>query len=191
MSKTDGQDREIDDARGALMKAALQGDRAAYETLLRECIPLIRAVARRQGVTPSEVDDVVQDALLTVHRVRATYDGELSFTAWLGRIAQRRAIDVLRRRHHRETAMAATDENHADPDADPSRELDRTDAARTVKTAVAALSPGQREAVEMLVLNEQPMTEVAAQTGKTRNALTVNLHRALKRLRDRLNPSDQ
>ena len=63
------------------MVAAQAGDRAAYETLLRDCIPFIRRVARGQGVRPDFIDDVVQETLLTVHQARQTYDPSRSFAA--------------------------------------------------------------------------------------------------------------
>src|SRR5262249_22716763 len=68
------------------MAAAQAGDRTAYETLLRDCIPFIKAVARRQGVSANSIDDVVQETLLTVHRARRTYDPKRSFSIWLGTI---------------------------------------------------------------------------------------------------------
>ena len=85
-----------DARRSALMAAAQAGDKIAYQTLLRDCVPLIRAIARRLGVNPGQVDDVVQEVLLTIHRARQTYDPVRSFTAWLRIIAERRAIDLLR-----------------------------------------------------------------------------------------------
>ena len=78
------------------MIAAQAGDRIAYETLLRDCIPFIKLVVRGQGVHHDTIDDVVQETLITVHRARQTYDPGRSFTAWLRAIAQRRAIDALR-----------------------------------------------------------------------------------------------
>ena len=77
-----------DQRRSAMMAAAQAGDRTAYETLLRDVVPLIRAVARRQGVGPGQVDDVVQEVLLTIHRARQTYDPSRSFNAWLRVIAE-------------------------------------------------------------------------------------------------------
>ena len=58
---------ETDRRRAVWMVAAQAGDRAAYETLLRDCIPFIKRVARGQGVRPDFIDDVVQETLLTVH----------------------------------------------------------------------------------------------------------------------------
>ena len=56
------------------MAAAQAGDGVAYQALLRDCIPIIKSVARRRGVSADHIDDVVQDVLLTVHRARQTYD---------------------------------------------------------------------------------------------------------------------
>jgi RNA polymerase sigma-70 factor (ECF subfamily) len=104
------------------MVAAQAGDRAAYETLLRDCIPFIHRVARGQGVPSDFVDDVVQETLLTIHQARRTYDPSRSFTAWLRTIAQRRAIDGLRRggrARKREIHKPLAYESHADPGGDP------------------------------------------------------------------------
>jgi DNA-directed RNA polymerase specialized sigma subunit len=101
MKRAENAQTEADARRSALMAAAQTGDRAAYETLLRDCVPFITSVARRQGVPSDRTDDVVQDALLTIHRARATYDPRRSFNAWLGVIVERRAIDMLRRMHRR------------------------------------------------------------------------------------------
>ena len=73
------------------MAAAQEGDRVAYEKLLRDCASLIASLTRRRGVPPDRVDDVVQEVLLTVHRARATYDPRRSFEAWLRIIVRRPA----------------------------------------------------------------------------------------------------
>src|SRR5277367_194127 len=96
-AKTSSRNEETDRRWAAWMVAAQAGDRAAYETLLRDCILFVRRVARGQGVRPDFIDDVVQETLLTIHQARQTYDPSRSFAAWLRTIAQRRAIDGLRR----------------------------------------------------------------------------------------------
>lgn len=171
--------------RTALMAAAQAGDRAAYAALLRECVPYIRIVASRR-VSADRIDDVVQETLLTIHRARHTYDPARSFTAWLHTIADRRAIDVLRRSARnagREVHAPLHYEQHADPDADPARAEDRDDTAFQVGRAVAGLPEGQREAVQHLVLQERSLSEAAKMTGRSEGAMKVNLHRAMKALR--------
>jgi RNA polymerase sigma-70 factor (ECF subfamily) len=185
----DSTDVETDRRWSALMAVAQAGDRNAYERLLRECVPVILRVARRQGVPASRLDDVVQEVLLTVHRARQTYDPARSFVGWLCTISQRRAIDALRRHgrvDRREVHAPLAYEAHCDPAADlaPHREL----ASRTkvLGSAVAELPAAQREALEHLALMEMSLDEASTMTGRTKGSLKVNLHRALKTLRARL-----
>jgi RNA polymerase sigma-70 factor (ECF subfamily) len=179
-----------DHRRSALMAAAQAGDSAAYQTLLRDCIPVIQSVARRRRVDGDRIDDVVQDVLLTVHRARHTYDPSRSFTAWLCVIADRRAIDLLRRTRRqdmREVYAPLAFESHADDEAaDPSRGLAHADATGTVARALASLPARQREAVQHFVIEERSLADTSALTRRTKGSLKVNLHRALKALRSKM-----
>jgi RNA polymerase sigma factor (sigma-70 family) len=177
------------DDRSALMAAAQAGEAQAYTALLRGCVPMINSVARRCGVPGDRLDDVVQEVLLTIHQARASYDPRRPFDAWLRVIAERRAIDLLRRAGRqgaREVHDPLAFEGHVDAAADPARRLDQVDLAGRIGRALAALPPRQREAVQHLVISEQSLGEAAAATGRTAAALKVNLHRALKSLRARM-----
>jgi RNA polymerase sigma factor (sigma-70 family) len=189
MSKPAFRDAEIDQRWSGLMSAAQAGDRASYERLLRECAPFISRLAGRQGVRGDGLDDVVQDVLTTVHRVRHTYDPTRSFTAWLRAIAQRRAIDHLRSRgrlERREIYAPLAYEAHADDEVDHSARSELAAGVKTLNLALVELTESQREAIEHLALRELSLDEAAAATGRSKGALKVNLHRALKSLRARL-----
>lgn len=173
----------------ALMGAAQAGDAASYATLLRDCVPLIRAAARFRAVPPDSIDDVVQDVLLTIHRVRHSYDPARSFTAWLRAISERRAIDLQRRRGRRQSRELFSPEAydaHPDPGHGADDHLARHERAQRLREAVRALPPGQRQAVELLALRDRSLAEASAETGRSKVALKVNLHRALKALRSRM-----
>jgi RNA polymerase sigma-70 factor (ECF subfamily) len=178
-----------DQRRSGLMAAAQAGDGVAYQALLRDCIPTIKSVARRRGVAADRIDDVVQEVLLTIHRARQTYDPSRSFTAWLCVIADRRAIDLLRRiwrQDVREVYAPLAFESHADENADPSLGLAHADVTGTVARALASLPARQREAVQQLVLAGRSLADAAALTRRTKGSLKVNLHRAVKALRGRI-----
>jgi RNA polymerase sigma-70 factor (ECF subfamily) len=180
---------ETDRQRVAWMVAAQAGDRVAYEMLLRHCIPFIKSVARRQGVLPDGIDDVVQETLLTIHRARQTFDPSRSFDAWLRIIAQRRAIDRIRqqRRHGMlEIHAPLAYQTHPDVSHDPEQAANRVDSNTRLESAISVLPASQREAVQHLAVQEQSLAEAAAATGRTTGALKVNLHRALKTLRAQL-----
>lgn len=187
MVKAEPRNRSADDLRrSAQMAAAQAGDRAAYEALLQECVPLIKVIAGRQGVPSGHIDDVVQDVLLTIHRARQTYDPARSFGGWLRIITERRAIDLLRRvgrQSAREIHAPLAFESHADENADPARLGRDAAASNRMQTALAMLPERQREAVELLVLQEQSLADAAIVARRSKGALKVNLHRALKALR--------
>jgi RNA polymerase sigma factor (sigma-70 family) len=173
------------------MRAAQAGDRAAYETVLRECVPLIQRTARRQGAMPDFLDDVVQDVLVTVHGSRATYDPSRSFVAWLTSITQRRTIDILRKRGRRgahEVHAPDVLDTHAGDD-NPERETIRHSEAEQLRAVVAGLPEGQREAVRVLAIEEKSLEDASKSTGRTKSSLKVNLHRAIKTLRVRMGGS--
>lgn len=182
-----GDTQTPDQRRAAWMAAAQGGDRRAYEKLLADSVALVRSAARRQGVAFEQLDDVVQETLLTVHRVRHTYDPSRSYDAWLTAIANRRAIDALRshgRRDRRELHDEVALDNHpAAEDASAAAESEQR--ARGLHDAIAKLPPGQREAIEHLGLRERSLSEAAELTGRNPGALKVNLHRALKALHGR------
>ena len=183
----------LDSELASLMAAAQGGDAAAYRALLNACLPLVSAIARAQGVRGEAVDDVVQDTLMTVHRARASYDPARPFLPWLGAITRRRAIDRLRRagRRPKEVHDPLAYETEVDAGPAPGQGLEARDRSAGLARAVAALPEGQRQAVEHLGLRALSLDETAALTGRTKGALKVNLHRAIKALRASLKPEKE
>jgi RNA polymerase sigma factor (sigma-70 family) len=179
---------ETDRRLTAAMAAAQAGDRVAYETVLRDCVPIVQRIARHQGAAADFVDDVVQDVLVTVHGARATYDPSRSFVAWLTAITQRRTIDILRkrgRRGAREVYAPEAFDTHAAED-NPERDAVRHAEAQQLHAFVEELPDGQREAVRTLAFEENSLADASKATGRTKTSLKVNLHRAIKTLRGRM-----
>jgi RNA polymerase sigma-70 factor, ECF subfamily len=181
--------RDDDRRWSAMMAAAQAGDRVSYDRLLREILPYVRSVVRAWHRAPDRIDEVAQEALLAVHRVRHTYDPARPFRPWLAAIARRRALDALRRGYRvaqfeiSEESAGSAYEHFADPVAD----FDGIHtAADHLGKAIARLPPGQREAIELLRLRELSLAEAATLTGRSVGALKVNVHRALGALQRQL-----
>jgi RNA polymerase sigma-70 factor (ECF subfamily) len=166
------------------MAAAQDGDHAAYARLLRAILPFLRVLARRRCRDPDRCEDIVQDVLLTLHRVRHTYDPARAFTPWLASICDRRSIDALRKRGRlatHETVDERAYETFADPAAN--KNLEANDAAQALAAMVASLPPGQREALELVKVKEMSLLEASRVSGQSVGALKVGVHRAIKTLR--------
>lgn len=169
----------------AWMLLAQDGDRAAYHALLQAISPYVRAITRRYLGRDEDAEDAVQDVLMIVHGIRHTFEAGRPFKPWLGTIASRRCIDLLRRRsqrmrHELESEGAEADAIHGDygPEENASRERE----SNHLHQAVAALPERQREAVRLLRLNELSLNEASAASDQSVGSLKVACHRAIRSL---------
>ncbi len=182
----DAQAHPHPDALGALMAAAQAGDGAAYRDVLGQSTRLLRRAfgVRAPWLTAEDIEDLVQETLLSLHRARASYDPARPFIPWLMAIARHRLADHLRRegrRHHGARAHAVHDETFA-----PAAAKDHADGVLdtlALQDAMRTLPQGQREAVRLLRLRQLPLAEAARACGAKPTALKVALHRAAHRLR--------
>jgi RNA polymerase sigma-70 factor, ECF subfamily len=176
-SRTRGVDWSI------LMAHTQAGDQDAYRRLLVEVTPYIRSIAVKGHSDPADIEDSVQDVLLTVHAVRHTYDPTRPFGPWLVAIVNRRVIDRLRRQGRttaRETPLTEEHETFAAPAANYD---EAASADRALRDAIDRLPAGQRDAIRLLKLQEMSLKEAAGATGMSVAALKVATHRAMKSLR--------
>lgn len=165
-----------------LMARAQEGDAAAYLRLLQEITPYVRSLVRRWHRQTWDVEDTVQDILLTVHAIRHTYDPARPFGPWLVGIANRRAIDRLRlygRRNSREAPLENEHEAFVAASQDADGALDR----RHLDQAIEHLPLVQQKAVNLLKLKEMSLKEASLETGMSVAALKMATHRALRTLR--------
>ncbi len=174
------------DELGALMRSAQAGDAAAYLELLRAITPRIRRIVGRQRAFAgaADVEDIVQDVLLSLHTVRATYDPSRPFIPWLLAIVRNRLADGARRyarKQMREVHVDDIDVTFVEPSTNPIQES--SDSVEALRDAVRALPAGQRQAIELLKLQELSLREASAASGATVGALKVATHRAMAALR--------
>jgi RNA polymerase sigma factor (sigma-70 family) len=182
MDRSEERERRL----SALMQAAQGGDASAYTLLLREITPILRRAVRGRlrSLQPQDVEDLVQDVLLSLHAVRATYDPQRRFLPWLFGIVQNRVANHGRRYARgaaHEVAIETWPVTFSDNAANIREETYRDPEA--LAQAIQTLPPGQREAVEMLKLRELSLREAAAASGMSMSALKVAAHRAVKALR--------
>jgi RNA polymerase sigma-70 factor (ECF subfamily) len=166
-----------------LMARAQDGDRHAYRALLEAITPYIRSLAARCFKQLADMEDSVQDVLLTVHMLRHAYDPKRPFGPWLVAIANRRIIDRLRRdtrRKSREVVLSSDHETFLDPATN--LHADTLDEA-ALAGAIEQLPPDQRQTIRMLKLNEMSLKEASAASGRSIPALKIATHRAVRRLR--------
>lgn len=171
-----------------LMARAQGGDRDAYRRLLEAITPYLRSLVARRTENRSDVEDTVQDILLTVHTVRRTYDPARPFGPWLVTIANRRIVDGLRQRGRSGAHETPFEPEHETLSTATANLQEGVVDARMLREAVGRLPAGQRDAIRMLKLEEMSLKEAAVASGVSVAALKVATHRALRALRKMINP---
>ncbi len=165
------------------MAHAQEGDQSAYRQLLYEITGYLRSLVARHHRNPADVEDTIQDILLTIHAVRHTYDPSRPFGPWLVAIAHRRIIDRLRRQGRlrlRETPLEPEHETFA---AAETNLPETAGEERALREAIDSLPQSQRQAITLLKLKEMSLKEAESVSGISIAALKVATHRGVKTLR--------
>jgi RNA polymerase sigma-70 factor (ECF subfamily) len=167
----------------ALMARAQDGEAAAYRQLLLAITPYLRAIAARAHRNPDDVEDTVQDVLLSVHAVRHTYDPGRPFKPWLAGIARHRIIDRLRRQGKITANEIALEPEHETFARSATNVESQVLHGWALHAALRELPPGQQQAVMLLKIKGLSLKEATHATGLSIAALKVATHRGLKALR--------
>lgn len=176
---------ELEQEWTAQMRAALQGDEAAYRQLLTGLSLNLRVTVRRRlqrlGATQSEAEDLVQEILLAVHLKRNTWDPKMPLAPWIAAITRNKLVDAFRRRGRRE-------EIPVDSVLESLQSADIADdsSAEDVDRLLIQLSEQQRAIVRSVALEGHTTRETAVQMNMSEVAVRVSLHRSLKALAARL-----
>lgn len=165
----------------AWMTAGLDGDAVAHEALLRALVPLLNAFYRRRlRGAESDVEDLVQETLISVHTKRTTYDRDRPFTAWLYAIARYRMIDHVRRRR----IVVPIEDVEAILAAEGFEEA--IAARMDVEALLSTLSPKQARAIRQTQVEGMSVAEAASGAEIGESDVKVSVHRGLKALAARI-----
>lgn len=162
------------------MAAYQAGDAAAAETLLGALCPVLGRFFGSMPDSRAAADDLTQETLLRMHRVRHTYRPGEPLMPWVYAIARNARVDHYRRssrRTAREEAVDPSDlQKYAAPAAPPRDTPD-------FDSLMAHLPESQREVLTMLKVLGLTVEEVARATGSTAGAVKQKAHRAYEKLR--------
>lgn len=178
---------EGEDVWAGWMRSALAGDEAAYRRLLAAIVPVLRGVTRRglirNGQSPDDAEDIVQDILIAVHSKRHTWRPDAAFSPWLHAVARNKLTDALRRRGRRSFVPIEDFENSlaAPADVDIPGE---SPAPRLSDVApyLERLGPRQRGVVRAVVLEGRSISATASSLAMSEGAVRVALHRGITAL---------
>src|SRR5690606_23902467 len=150
-----------------LVAAARDGDRSAFEELVRATHADTYTLAYRLTGDEEDARDVVQESYLRAYRGLERFRGDAQFTTWLYRITANCASTHLGRRRRRRADPITDDLQLADvdPERDPAARADASLLRDRLERALVDLPPKLRAVVVLRDVYDLPHEAIAAELG--------------------------
>jgi len=163
-----------------LVRRVLDGDTAAFTTLVDRHAPACTRFATRMLGNREDAEDATQETFLRAYRSLARYEERQAFRTWLFQILINRCRTAAVRRLRRHRMFLVDDQAIAEASVRPVAEA--SDLRAELQRAIDALDPDQREAFLLKHVEQLSYDEMAAATGVGVSALKMRVKRACERM---------
>jgi RNA polymerase sigma-70 factor, ECF subfamily len=165
----------------AALREGLAGNTASYARFLNDITPYLRRMVGIR-IPQADVEDVVQEVLISIHKARHTYDGLRSVMPWVAAIAQFRMTDYLRK-HYAQM-------RHQTTDIDDMKDIlesvtDGQDSNEVIGDLLNNVPEKQKQILTMMHVEGFTAKQVGEKLGMNESAVKVAAHRAIKKIRER------
>jgi RNA polymerase sigma-70 factor (ECF subfamily) len=169
---------EMSDAE--LLSAHVGGDRDAFGTLVSRHRDHLWHVAKRTSYSDEDAADALQDAMLSAHRMAATYRKDAAVLSWLHSIVVNACLDRIRRNRVRPIAARYPDD--VEQIRDERDRISDLEITLDVEAALFALPPDQRAAVVAVDVEGCSVKEAARRLGVPEGTIKSRCARGRKKL---------
>ena len=183
---TDAESRQAE-----LIREVAEGDGQALASLYDATSRTVYGLLLRILSDPSSAEEVLLDVYTQVWRQAASYSAERGRPlAWLTTIARSRAIDRVRRGRQEQQMTAPLDEAVSAASGESVEEGVRAGEVRAVvRAALDALTPEQRDVIELAYYGGMSHSEIAAARGLPLGTVKTRTRLGMMRLREMLSPA--
>jgi RNA polymerase sigma factor (sigma-70 family) len=171
------------------IEEARQGDRQAFEWIVRHYSTMANAVAyeklRDYQLAEDAVQEAFTEAFLHLSKLRAVE----AFPGWFKAIVVRQCYRILRRKQHRAIPYDEVAQSAESP-IRVSDIIERRETQRSVHDSIAALTPNMRIAVRLFYLQGYSLQEISGFLGASVPVLKKRLFDARRKLKSALPVAD-
>lgn len=165
------------------------GDCTAFAEIVRRHLPDVLAICRRTTGNNHDAEDAAQVVLLTLATQARAGNGIGCVGAWLGRVAERTSLDLVRsrsRRRKREEKKGESAPDECAASGSPDHSVMLRELQAQLREEIGKLPPKYRLPLILHYFGGLDPTEVSRELGCARGTLVVRLHRARKMLSKQL-----
>ena len=172
-----------------LIRLTREHDDGAFAQIAERYAPMLNSLVSRFAPSPSAADEMMNEALVALHRAALTYDvGQVnvSFGLYSRICAYNRLVDYSASIRARDSVSSDIDvENIAVTSGVQSR-LEREETVRMLKSCAGEVLSDYEMQVFSLCLSGYKTSEIAETLGKSAKSVDNAKARMLKRMRERL-----
>jgi RNA polymerase sigma-70 factor (ECF subfamily) len=178
-----------------LIELSQQGDRSAFDALIRKYEARAYQYAFRLTTNPDEASDIVADAFVRVYSALKNFRGQSSFGTWLYRILTNCYLDLRKReRTRRHESLEATlsvdggevQRQFEDEGEGPDLALERNAREEAVQAALGKMPEYQQAMLVMYHVETLTYEEISDALDLPIGTVKSRLNRARLALRDHL-----
>ncbi|HYH28122.1 MAG TPA: sigma-70 family RNA polymerase sigma factor [Actinomycetota bacterium] len=169
-----------------LLEACRKGDRGAFEELVERTRGQVYTLAYRLVGDRHDAEDVAQDAYLRVYRGLSGFREDARFETWLYRVVTNAAFTHLKRRGRFGAVMTEDQEAAVEVVEQGAGPVQQTIDRDEVKRALEDLPESLRTVVVLRDVYGLSLREIGQEMGISEGAAKVRLHRARKKMKDKL-----
>ncbi len=140
---------------------------------------------------PALAEEVLQTVYLKVLEGKARFDEKATFKTWLFAVIRKTAAEERRRRVVRKLRFLGFEEPEEQRAEDLEESIDSSELQAIFQRAFAALSRRQLEVLHLVFYEDFTLEEVAKVLGISIGAVRTHYERGKKRLRQRLEESEE
>jgi len=157
-------------------------DRQAFETLYHSYAPRLARYLAKLIRQPDLVEEVFDDVMLVVWQNASRFNNTCRLSTWIFGIAHKKALKALARSSNRSPDVQLTMPEEEINREGPEEAMARQEVSTTLTRALEALSPGQREVIELTFYDECSYKEIAEITGCPVNTVKTRMFHARRHL---------
>lgn len=181
--RSEESEEAVDAADHALVSRLKAKDETALDQLVATHGRELQRLIGRLTAWSADVEDLLQETLITVWKTIDGYRSEASFLTWVKAIAIRKCHNRNRglRRFWKHLGLY-----RMHTESPPVREIEESPRWQQLHTAMRLLSDEDRELLVLYYLEEMGSQQLAILFSTTTNSIDVRLHRARKRLQKQI-----
>lgn len=169
-----------------LIKKVKNGNKFAFNTLVKNYQQKIYHLARRIVMNHEDADEVVQETFIKAYINISKYSEEYKFYTWLYRIAVNTSLTLLKKKKYRGVSLEKlTEDGHFQPTSgdDTQQSSRNSELKKLVKEALKSLSPQLRTVFILRTWEEMSYKEIAQTLKISEGTVMSRLNRARDKLR--------